>query len=65
MDVGLFKVEFKNQFYSRYHRKMKEQEFLTLRQGDKSVLEYERRFHDLFMFSPHHVPTEQHMIKRF
>jgi hypothetical protein len=44
---------------------MKEQEFLTLRRGDKSVLEYEMRFHDLSMFSPHNVPTEQHMTKRF
>lgn len=26
-----FKTEFENQFYSRYHRKVKEQEFLTLK----------------------------------
>jgi hypothetical protein len=29
-----FKTEFENQFYSKYHRKVKEQEFLALRQGD-------------------------------
>jgi len=46
------KTEFENQFYSRYHRKVKEQEFLALRQGDMSVLEYERRFHDLSLFAP-------------
>jgi hypothetical protein len=37
-----FKIEFKNQYYSKYHRKMKEQEFLALRQEGMSVLEYER-----------------------
>ena len=26
-----FKTEFENQFYSRYHRKVKEQEFLALK----------------------------------
>jgi hypothetical protein len=28
---GDFRIEFENQFYSRYHQKMKEQEFLALR----------------------------------
>ena len=59
-----FKIEFENQFYSKYHRKVKEQEFLALRQGDMSVLKYERRFHDLSLFAPHHVPTEEHMIEK-
>ncbi|XP_052302021.1 uncharacterized protein LOC112323659 [Populus trichocarpa] len=59
-----FKTEFENQFYSRYHRKVKEQEFLALRQGDMSVSEYERRFHDLSLFTPHYVPTEEHMIEK-
>ena len=59
-----FKIEFKNQFYSRYHRKVKEQEFLPLRHGDMSVLEYERRFHDLSLFTPHYVPTEEHTIEK-
>jgi hypothetical protein len=39
-----FKIEFENQFYSRYHRKVKEQEFLALRYGNMSVLEYGRGF---------------------
>jgi hypothetical protein len=26
-----FKIEFENQYYSKYHRKMKEHEFLALR----------------------------------
>ena len=37
-----FKIEFENQYYSRYHWKMKEHEFLALRQERMSVLEYER-----------------------
>uniref|UniRef100_A0A6N2LEE9 Reverse transcriptase domain-containing protein n=1 Tax=Salix viminalis TaxID=40686 RepID=A0A6N2LEE9_SALVM len=59
-----FKTEFENQFYSRYHHKVKEQEFLALKQRDMSVLEYERRFHDLSLFAPHYVPTEEHMIEK-
>jgi hypothetical protein len=59
-----FKIELENQYYSKYHRKMKEQEFLALRQEGMSVLEYERRFHDLSLFAPHYVPSEQHMIEK-
>jgi hypothetical protein len=59
-----FKFKFENKFYSRYHHKVKEQELLALRQDDMSVLEYERRFHDLSLFAPHYVPTEEHMIKK-
>jgi len=59
-----FKSKFENQFYSRYHRKVKEQEFLALRQDNMSVLEYERRFHDLLLFAPHCVPTEEYMIEK-
>ena len=29
-----------------------------------SVLEYERRFHNLSLFTPHYVPSEQHMIEK-
>jgi hypothetical protein len=27
-------------------------------------LEYERRFHDLSLFAPYYVPTEEHMIEK-
>jgi hypothetical protein len=43
---------------------MKEHEFLALRQEGMSVLEYERRFHDLSLFAPHFVPSEQRMIEK-
>jgi len=59
-----FKMQFEHQFYSSYHRKIKEQEFLALRQGDMSVLDYERRFHDISMFASHYVPGEQHRVER-
>jgi len=59
-----FKLEFENQFYSRYHFKVKEQEFLALRQGEMTMLENERRFHDLSLFAPHYVPTKEHMIEK-
>jgi len=56
------KTEFENQYYSKYHRKMKEHKFLALRQEGMLVLKYERWFHDLLLFAPHYVPSEQHMI---
>jgi hypothetical protein len=28
------------------------------------VLKYERRFHDLLLFTPHYVPTKEHMIEK-
>ncbi|XP_061947386.1 uncharacterized protein LOC133670792 [Populus nigra] len=59
-----FKIEFENQYYFKYHRKMKEHEFLALRQEGISVLEYERRFYDLSLFASHYVPSEQHMIEK-
>ena len=59
-----FRTEFENQYYSRQHWKIKEQEFLALTQGDMTVLEYERRFQDLSMFASVYLPTEQHRIER-
>jgi hypothetical protein len=43
---------------------VKEQEFLALKQGEMSVLEHERRFHDLSLIAPHYVLTKEHMIKK-
>jgi hypothetical protein len=59
-----FRTEFENQYYSRQHRKIKEQEFLALTWGDMTALEYERRFQDLSMFASIYLPTEQHWIER-
>jgi hypothetical protein len=57
-----FKTEFENQYYSKYHPKMKEHEFQAFRQEAMLVLEFERQFHDLSLFAPHYVPSEQHTI---
>ncbi|KAL9350762.1 hypothetical protein Peur_058017 [Populus x canadensis] len=43
----------------------KEQEFLDLRQGDLTVLEYERRFQDLVAFASIYLLTERHRVERF
>jgi hypothetical protein len=59
-----FQFEFENQFYSRYHHKVKEQEFLALRQREMPILQYERRFHNLSLFAPHYIPTEELMIEK-
>jgi hypothetical protein len=38
---------------------------LDLRQGDLTVLEYERRFQDLVAFASIYLPTERHRVERF
>jgi len=42
-----FREEFEERYYSWEHKREKEQEFLELKQGDLTMLEYERRFQDL------------------
>jgi len=37
---------------------------MALKQRDMSVLDYERRFHDLSMFASYYVPSEQHRVER-
>jgi len=46
-----FREEFEKRYYSWKHRREKEQKFLDLRQGDLTILEYERRFQDLATFA--------------
>jgi len=60
-----FREEFEERCYSREHRREKEHEFLDLRQGDLTVLEYERRFQNLIAFASTYLPTERHRVKRF
>jgi hypothetical protein len=38
---------------------------LELKQGDLTVLEYERIFHDLAAFASTYLPTEHHRVERF
>ena len=60
-----FREEFEERYYSWEHRREKEQEFLDLRQGDLTVLEYERRFQDLVAFASTYLPRERHRVERF
>ncbi|KAL9404413.1 hypothetical protein Peur_001385 [Populus x canadensis] len=60
-----FMEEFEERYYSWQHRKEKEHEFLDLRQGDMIVLEYERRFQDLFIFTSVYLPMKRHPVERF
>lgn len=62
---GNFREEFEERYYSWQHRKEKEQEFLDLKQGNMTVLEYERRFQDLSIFATTHLSTEHHRVERF
>ena len=57
-----FREEFEESYYSWEHRREKEQEFLDLRQGDLTVLEYERTFQDLVAFASTYLPTERHRV---
>jgi len=61
---GEFRKQFETQFFSPFQCRIKEQEFLALKQGNMTVLDYERRFHDLFLFAPQFVTTEQQIIDR-
>jgi hypothetical protein len=60
-----FREEFEERYYSWEHRREKEQEFLDLRQGDLTVLKYERRFQDLAAFASTYLLTERHRVERF
>jgi hypothetical protein len=60
-----FRKEFEERYYSWEHRREKEQEFLDLRQGDLTVLKYERRFQDLAAFASTYLLTERHRVERF
>ena len=60
-----FREEFEERYYSWEHRREKEQDFLDLRQGDLTVLEYERRFQYLAVFASTYLPIERHRVERF
>jgi len=54
-----------NQYYPRDVRRMKEREFLSLKQGSLSIMEYATKFNELSRFAPHQVDTEERMIDHF
>lgn len=64
MDLADFIAQSESQFYSTYHLKWKQQEFLALVQGDVIMIEYERRFNNLLMFAPPFVSIKHSIIER-
>jgi len=53
------------QYYPRDVQRMKEREFLGLKQGNRSVIEYAYKFNELSRFSPHQVSTEDRRMDHF
>jgi len=54
-----------NQYYPRDVRRIKEREFLSLKQGSLSIMEYATKFNKLSRFAPHQVDTEERRMDHF
>ncbi|XP_057779901.1 uncharacterized protein LOC130998501 [Salvia miltiorrhiza] len=61
----LFKIALCEKFIPRSYRKKKEMEFTTLKQGNKTVVEYDRLFCDLARYAPYRVDTDEKMSELF
>ncbi|KAI5321303.1 hypothetical protein L3X38_030374 [Prunus dulcis] len=62
---GEFQRVFSEQFYPPSYRHAKKSEFLYLKQGSMSVMEYEHKFNELSRFAPELVATEEDRCRRF
>ena len=60
-----FRDEFFDKYFPRSVRIQKEQEFIHLRQGNRSVAEYEAKFTELAKFVPRLVEIEQDRVHKF
>jgi len=54
-----------NKYYARDVQRMKEREFLSLKQGQMTVMEYAARFNELSRFALHQVNTEERKMDHF
>jgi len=54
-----------NQYYPKDVRRMKEREFMSLKQENLSVLEYATKFNELSHFAPHQINTEERKMDHF
>ena len=54
-----------NQYYPRDVRRIKEREFLSLKQGNLSVMEYATKFNEISRFAPHQVNIEERKMDHF
>ena len=57
--------EFDEEYYTYFHQNQKRQEFITLTQGSRSVVEYETELKDLAAFVPELVGTEEMLASKF
>ncbi|XP_052171591.1 uncharacterized protein LOC127787569 [Diospyros lotus] len=64
-DPRKFKELFLKKYYPANIRNQKEAEFLMLKQGSLTLIEYERKFDELSRFAPALVDTEQKKARRF
>ncbi|XP_016730545.1 uncharacterized protein [Gossypium hirsutum] len=60
-----FQNKFKKKYMGKRYLDKKKREFLDLRQGNKTVVEYEREFVYLSRYARDVVPTEEEMCIRF
>lgn len=61
----LFQKEFQKKYIREMYIEDKKQEFLTLQQGDMTVIDYEREFSRLSRYASGFIPTEADSCKRF
>ncbi|XP_074337396.1 uncharacterized protein LOC141674584 [Apium graveolens] len=60
-----FKELFLEKHYPRYVQKQMEMKFLELKQGNMTVLEYEKNFTELSRFVTKYVDTDEEKARRF
>ena len=62
---NLFVQKFIEQFYTRFHRDQKRQEFFRLRQFGKTVTEYESELRELADFVLELANSEEYLCSKF
>ncbi|XP_017978483.1 PREDICTED: uncharacterized protein LOC108662488 [Theobroma cacao] len=60
-----FLREFDSQYYTNFHQKENKREFLSLKQGNLTIEEYETQFNELLSYVPDLVRTEQDQADYF
>ncbi|XP_042409923.1 uncharacterized protein LOC121999288 [Zingiber officinale] len=61
----LFRDAFERQYFPAPYRMARRQEFLHLKQGDRSVMEYDAEFNRLAEYCPHLVAQESDRLDQF
>ncbi|XP_042423149.1 uncharacterized protein LOC122010720 [Zingiber officinale] len=61
----LFREAFERQYFPAPYRMARRQEFLHLKQGDRSVMEYDAEFNRLAEYCPHLVAQESDRLDQF